>query len=172
MKSYLVSVILTSISIGLCEILVPKHNGIEKMVKFIGMLIVLTVIITPVANVITNLDDKMFDDLKEELMRPSEDELNDYNSLLKDYLNNYSIDAIKDKTKEVLSEQFGIPYDECDIKIHTISANDRLSIKGIKILLRGNSIFKNPYNIEDYIGNLFQTKCEVLIDVKGGKDEG
>ena len=43
MSKYLLSVILSSISIGLCDILVPKHNGIDKLVKFIGMLIILIV---------------------------------------------------------------------------------------------------------------------------------
>lgn len=168
MSKYLLSVILTSISIGLCDILVPKHNGIDKLVKFIGMLIILIVSITPVTETIAEIDEGVFEGIKNNLSVKQESYLDEYNGILEEYLKNYSLDKIQEYIKEILKEKYSIPSDECTVQINTEQLDGELSIANIRILLSGNSIFKNPYKIESDISSIFNSECQVLINTIGG----
>ena len=168
MSKYLLSVILSSISIGLCDILVPKHNGIDKLVKFIGMLIILIVSITPVMETIAEIDEGVFEGIKNNLSVKQESYLDEYNGILEEYLKNYSLDEIQEYIKEILKEKYSIPGGECTVQIDTVQLDSELSITNIRILLSGNSIFKNPYKIESDISSIFNSECQVLINAMGG----
>ena len=168
MSKYLLSVILSSISIGLCDILVPKHNGIDKLVKFIGMLIILIVSITPVMETIAEIDEGLFEGIKNNLSVNQESYLDEYNGILEEYLKNYSLDKIEEYIKEILKEKYSILSDECTVRIDTEQLDSELSITNIRILLSGNSIFKNPYKIESDISSIFNSECQVLINAMGG----
>ena len=168
MSKYLLSVILSSISIGLCDILVPKHNGIDKLVKFIGMLIILIVSITPVMETIAEIDEGVFEGIKNNLSVQKESYLDEYNGILEEYLKNYSLDEIQEYIKEILKEKYSIPGGECTVQIDTEQLDSELSITNIRILLSGNSIFKNPYKIESDISSIFNSECQVLINAMGG----
>ena len=168
MSKYLLSVILSSISIGLCDILVPKHNGIDKLVKFIGMLIILIVSITPVMETIVEIDEGVFEGIKNNLSVKQESYLDEYNGILEEYLKNYSLDEIQEYIKEILKEKYSIPGGECTVQIDTEQLDSELSITNIRILLSGNSIFKNPYKIESDISSIFNSECQVLINAMGG----
>lgn len=168
MSKYLLSVILSSISIGLCDILVPKHNGIDKLVKFIGMLIILIVSITPVMETIAEIDEGVFEGIKNNLSVKQESYLDEYNGILEEYLKNYSLDEIQEYIKEILKEKYSIPSGECTVQIDTEQLDSELSITNIRILLSGNSIFKNPYKIESDISSIFNSECQVLINAMGG----
>ena len=168
MSKYLLSVILSSISIGLCDILVPKHNGIDKLVKFIGMLIILIVSITPVMETIAEIDEGVFEGIKNNLSVKQESYLDEYNGILEEYLKNYSLDEIQEYIKEILKEKYSIPGGECTVQIDTEQLDSEVSITNIRILLSGNSIFKNPYKIESDISSIFNSECQVLINAMGG----
>ena len=168
MSKYLLSVILSSISIGLCDILVPKHNGIDKLVKFIGMLIILIVSITPVMETIAEIDEGVFEGIKNNLSVKQESYLDEYNGILEEYLKNYSLDEIQEYIKEILKEKYSIPGGECTVQIDTEQLDSEVSITNIRILLSGNSIFKNPYKIESDISSIFNSECQVLINSMGG----
>jgi hypothetical protein len=168
MNKYLLSVILSSISIGLCDILVPKHNGIDRLVKFIGMLIILIVSVNPVMEVIGKIDQGILDGIKNDLTVKDESYLDEYNSIFEQYLNDHSIDEIQEYIKKILEQKYSIPSEECRIQIDTAQLESELTITNIRILLSGTSIFKNPYKIEIEIESIFSCECQVLIDTVGG----
>ena len=153
MKNYLISIIIASVAMGICEIITPKHNGVEKYVKLVGVLIILCAVISPISDTINTIDENLVDKLREEINNLDKSE-DDYNDILKDYLANYSIAEAKTHIKNTLYEEFGISNDECDIKIYTDTLDGKVCINNIQILLGGTSIFKNPYTIEEYIMKL------------------
>lgn len=165
MKNYLISIIIASMAMGLCDIITPRHAGIEKCVKFVCGLIILSAIISPISNTISEIDDGLIDNLREQMDNFNKSE-SDYNDILKKYLADHSIADAKEHIKEILTKEFDIPNDECEINIYTDIINENISVSSIRILLCGASVFKNPYDIEEYVSSLYKTECQVLINTK------
>ena len=165
MKNYLLSVILTSIFIGICDVLTPKHSSIDRFVRFIGMLIIFSIIISPVVNFIRNFDDNILDSIKDNLI-PSDEDSKNYDNILKEYLENLCLDDLEKEIKKLLYDNFNIKEEECDVLISTELCDDMIFVSNIKILLSGAAIFKNPYTIEEYISKSLNTECQVLIKAK------
>ena len=163
MKNYLLTIILVSICIGLADVISPLENGINKYTKTIGVLIILCVIISPISKVIQNIDENFFDKIRDDLSINDNDTQNKYGDIFINYLNNFSISEINTQIKNILNQQFTIPNEECEVIIISEEAGEKLSISKIQILLSGKSVFKNPYQIENYFSNLLKCECIVLI---------
>ena len=166
MNNYVITVLITSISIGVYNILAPKNKGLNNGLKMIGTLILLLVIISPIFDVLASFDGNFFDDLKNDLI--SDEEIkNEYNDLLIKYLQENSVEELSLQLKEILNKEFDIPIDESEISVITEINNDKIKLSKIQILLSGKSIFKNPYTIEKYFVSLLQCECRVLIKDRG-----
>ena len=163
MKDYLFTIILVSICIGIADVISPISNGISKFTKAIGVLIILCVIISPISKIIQSIDEAFFNGIKDDLLIDEEDSKNKYEDILQNYLNEFSISEINTQIKDILNKEFSIPQEECKITVYTEEKNENLSISKIQILLLGKSIFKNPYEIENYFSNLLKCDCIVLI---------
>ena len=163
MQSYLISIVITSVAIGFYNVLTPKHNGIEKIVKLIGMLIILLTVLGPILNFLKNFDDDVLDSIKDELSVPKEEQINDYSTIFQEYLNSSSLVQLEEKIKEILEKNYAIPKGECQVNIFTQNDGVNASLDKIQILLSGASIFKNPYHIEDHIKQNLGCDCQVLI---------
>ena len=166
MREYLLTIIITSVAFGFYDILVPKHNGTEKLVRYISMLIILGAVVSPISVFLKNINEGALNSIKEELSAPKNDYEDDYNLILQEYLNNYSISLVEEKIKELLEKNYSIPFEDCEVRIFTNEIEGNVSIDKIQILLWGESIFKNPYQIEAYIGEYFKCTCQVLIKSK------
>lgn len=163
MKNYLISIIWISVIVGIVELLSPHLNGFQKYTKMIGALCVLCVMITPLLNIKNAVAD--LDGLKESLSDvENSSSYDEYKELLNRYLNEYSIEKVKEGIYMDLSEKFSIPESEAEILLFTEIKEDSLILSKIQIVLSGRSIFNNPYNIEDYFGELLDCTCEVLIN--------
>lgn len=163
MKNYLLTIILVSICISLAEIISPSEKGINKYTKAIGVLIILSVIISPISKVITSIDESFFDKIRDNLSINDDEYQNKYEDILINYLNNFSISEVNAQIKNILDQEFTIPNTECEVVIITEQTGEKLSISKIQILLLGKSVFKNPYEIENYFSNLLKCDCIVLI---------
>ena len=163
MKNYLLTIILVSICISIADIISPLEKGINKYTKTIGVLIILCVIISPISKVIQNIDESFFDKLRDDISINDDDTQNKYEDILISYLNNFSISEINAQIKNILNQEFTIPNEECEVIIISDQAGEKLSISKIQILLSGKSVFKNPYEIENYFSNLLKCDCIVLI---------
>lgn len=163
MKIYLMSIIISSLCISVLNLLIPKGSGLEKYTKLIGMLILLITIISPLSQVINKFDIGYLDKLKDDILDSQIAEEEKYSDILDEYLRDHSVEQYKLQIKDLLLSKFDIPNEECEINISVISGQDRLEIKDMQILLSGKSIFKNPYEIEEYFIALIGCECRVLI---------
>lgn len=164
MKEYLISVIWVSIIVGICELIAPHSESIKKNLKMIGALCVVCVVITPILS-ITQLSGEAAEDLKNEILEnQTEDLTSEYESIFENYLTNFSEDAVKSSIEELLDKRFEVPREESDVVIFTETTNNTRKLVKVQILLSGGSIFKNPYNIEEYFSELCGCNCEVLIN--------
>lgn len=162
MGEYFSSIIAVSLLCGVIEALAPHTSGLDRHVRRIGLLIILCIALSPLSDLIGSISDGLLDDLKNEIS--GKDEMSeDYRERLNEYLNNYSAELLKGELYGILSERFSIPQEECEIILEPEYANGQYCVAKVVILLSGGSIFKNPYNIEDYIADLLSCKCEVLI---------
>ena len=163
MGQYLTSIIIVSIIIGIIELIAPRYGNLDKYVKMICTLIMLLVIISPVLEMINGFDMDLIDEIKDKIDLPSDEKADEYNEILKEYIKNHSIGELKLEIKSILDKEFKIPSEECDVEIFTQTLEGNASVSKVQILLSGKSVFKNPYNIEDYISSLLGCGCQVLI---------
>ena len=163
MNNYLLTIIITAIAIGLCDVIAPAHNGIEKYVKYIGMLIILSVVISPITAFVSQIDDGILDSLKDKIT-DYESSNEDYSNIFNDYLLNSSLSQLDDKLKEILQNEFEISPDEVKFNILTKQIDKGIALSKVQVLLSGSAIFKNPYLIEDRFAELLGCEVEVLME--------
>ena len=162
MKNYLIMIIITSICVGIYNIISPQFHGIEKYSKMIGMLVVVCVMISPLNMLLNSFDKNGFENIQNSILGSEQTNKEEYDEIFNDYLNRFSIDEIKQEIKEILYENYEIPAQECEISVFT-KFDEKLQLSSIQILLSGKSIFKNPYVIEEHFKELLGCTCQVLI---------
>ena len=162
MGVFILTVILTAIAVGLSEALSPDGNGIEKYVKFIGMLIILIAVLNPIISLVSQMEGGILDSVKDKII-DAEFESESYEDILNEYLLNNSVSQLEDKLYELLENDFGIPCGDAEIVISTFRSEDKVGISNLQILLSGRSIFKNPYLIEEKFNELIGCDVQVLI---------
>ena len=163
MDNYLLTIVLVSIGIGLCDLLSNELAGVGRYIKIIGSLIILIAIISPIITLIDDLNNDFLTNFKDSLDINNSDINSKYNEILNGYIINYSIEEVKQYVYEELQVKFSIPQNESEINIITSNLSGQAKIDHLQILLSGASIFKNPYTIEDYFKSLFNCECDVLI---------
>jgi len=157
------SIIIVAITISLFNQLLPVGRGFEKYARFVGMLVLATLVLSPVINMIKGFDEDFFIDIRDDIADIENGGNNEYSELLNGYLTEYSTEQFKLGIKEILLNNYGIPEEECEILIDTKIDSGQLRVDKMQILLSGRSIFKNPYDIEHYITELVGCECSVLI---------
>ena len=162
MKNYLIMIIITSICVGIYNIISPQFHGIEKYSKMIGMLVVVCVMISPLKMLLNSFDKNGFENIQNSILGSEQTNKEEYDEIFNDYLNRFSIDEIKQEIKDILYENYEIPAQECEISVFT-KFDEKLQLSSIQILLSGKSIFKNPYVIEEHFKELLGCTCQVLI---------
>ena len=162
MKNYLIMIIITSICVGIYNIISPQFHGIEKYSKMIGMLVVVCVMVSPLKMLLNSFDKNGFENIQNSILGSEQTNKEEYDEIFNDYLNRFSIDEIKQEIKEILYENYEIPAQECEISVFT-KFDEKLQLSSIQILLSGKSIFKNPYVIEEHFKELLGCTCQVLI---------
>lgn len=165
MKDYLVSVIWISVIAAIAEILAPSLGSIKKYLKLIGALCVICIMVMPLADLLGS-SEKLYDGIKEEFKSKfNKEEMNkEYEELFYEYLNDHSENELKEQIQLLLKDKFGVGDGESDIKVFILKNDNGIYPEKIQILLKGKSIFKNPYDIEGYFEDLIGCKCEVLIE--------
>jgi hypothetical protein len=155
-------IIITSICVGIYNIISPQFHGIEKYSKMIGMLVVVCVMISPLKMLLNSFDKNGFENIQNSILGSEQTNKEEYDEIFNDYLNRFSIDEIKQEIKKILYENYEIPAQECEISVFT-KFDEKLQLSSIQILLSGKSIFKNPYVIEEHFKELLGCTCQVLI---------
>lgn len=162
MSEYVFTIIAVSVAVGFFLALTPERGGIDKYVRLIGMLIILCAMVSPIGKLLQSVDDDFFDDLRDELISHKQESEN-YDEIFREYLEKFSLNDIKSTIVNMLNKEFNIPENELQINITTDIVEGVPMIKNLQILLSGNSIFQNPYKIEEFIKNSLACDCQVLI---------
>lgn len=166
MKQYLLSVIIISIAIGLTEVMVSDMHGMKGYIRTIGLLCVLVVALSPLAQALSDINDSFFENIKNSITDGADMSDEDYSEMLNEYLKSFSQNSYKSEIKRLLNEKFDISEEESFVELELELSDDTMSVTEIRILLTGSAIFKNPYDIEDYFKNLAGCECQVLIKQK------
>ena len=167
MSEYIFTIIAVSVAVGFFLALTPECGGIDKYVRMIGMLVILCAMVSPIGKFFQNLDGDFLDRLRDELISQKQDSEN-YDEIFREYLENFSLNDIKSTISDMLNKEFNIPENEAQINITTDIVEGTPSIKNVQILLSGNSIFQNPYKIEEFVKNNLKCDCQVLIKSRKG----
>lgn len=160
MSGYLLSVIAASLVVGVVGAMVPtgEGDGVKRTVCFIGALCVLSVLIAPVGNVLGWLGQvgegvsSLFDREQYEQR---------YEQQYRDYLLSFGSDSIAEALREHICEQFDMPNEQCHVRVTTGEREGELCVEDVTVILSGTALFRDPYKIEAYIGELLGCRCTV-----------
>ena len=167
MSEYIFTIIAVSVAVGFFLALTPERGGIDKYVRMIGILVILCAMVSPIGKFFQNLDGDFLDNLRDELISQKQESEN-YDEIFREYLENFSLNDIKSTIADMLNKEFNIPENEIQINISTDIVEGTPRIKNVQILLSGNSIFQNPYKIEEFVKNNLKCDCQVLIKSRKG----
>ena len=165
MSEYVFTIIAVSVAVGFFLTLTPERGGIDKYVRMIGILVILCAMVSPIGKLFQNLEGNFLENLRDELISQKQESEN-YDEIFREYLENFSLNDIKSTIADMLTKEFSIPENEIQINITTDIVEGTPRIKNVQILLSGNSIFQNPYKIEEFIKNSLKCDCQVLIKSK------
>ena len=160
MREYLMSLIMAALIVGLIGALVPEGEGggLRKYVTFAGCLCVLLLLISPITRVlgfVSELSDGDFDISLDK-------QTDQYEEQFKQYIMSLGEDSISAELVGVICEKFDISEQECHVKVDTYDAQGEMAIGRVTVILSGKAIFRDPYEIEQYITGLLGCECTVV----------
>ena len=160
MREYLMSLIVASLIVGLIGVLVPEGDGggLRRYVTFTGSLCVLILLISPVTRVlgfVSELSDGGVD-------VSFENRADEYDEQFKQYITSLGEESITSELTDIICKQFDISDKECHVKVDTYDAQGEMAIGHVTVILSGKAIFRDPYEIEQYITELLGCECTVV----------
>jgi len=160
MGEYLISVIGASLIGGVITAALPDSGGggaLKKYVGFIASLCVLCIIIAPATKVLDAVSEFFgggIDGRIEEYEQSYEEEYNGY-------LASYGRENAEEGIRELICEEFSIDPEDCHVSAEVSENDGKLQLDRIRVILSGSAIFKNPYEIEEYLTDIFE--CESIV---------
>jgi hypothetical protein len=160
MREYLMSLIIAALLVGLLGALVPEGEGggLRRYVTFIGCLCVLILLISPVTHMLGFMSELSDGDI--DISFDTQD--GQYEQQFKQYITSLGEDSITAELTRVICEKFDISEQECHVKIDTYDANGEMAIGRVTVILSGKAIFRDPYEIEQYVNELLGCECTVV----------
>lgn len=160
MSGYLLSVIAASLVVGVVGALVPagEGDGVRRTVCFVGALCVLCVLVAPVGNLLGWLG-QVGDGISSLFGHAGYEQ--QYEQQYRDYLLSFGADSVAEALREHICERFDIPEEQCHVRVATGEREGELCVDEVTVILAGTALFRDPYEIEAYIGELFGCRCTV-----------
>lgn len=160
MREYLMSLIMAALIVGLIGVLVPEGDGggLRRYVTFVGCLCVLILLISPITRVlgfVGELSDGGFD-------ISFDKQRDEYDERFKQYIMSLGEESITAELTDIICEKFDISEQECHVKVDTYDAQGQMAIGCVTVILSGKAIFRDPYEIEQYITDLLGCECAVV----------
>lgn len=158
MREYLMSIITAALIVGLVGALVPEGGDLHRYVTFAGSLCVLILLISPITRVlgfVGELTDGGID-------LPLENSTEQYEEQFLQYITSLGNESIATELAGMICERFDIAEQECHVKVDTYEAQGEMAIGRVTVILSGKAIFRDPYEIEQYITDLIGCECAVV----------
>jgi hypothetical protein len=156
MGEYILSVVSAAFCVGLLEELVPNEFGTKVYLRLLTGLCILAVMIAPMGRLLSSVEDLFF-----EIVELEESGENEYEKILKENLGEAVRSELVVAIKRDLAERFGVKNEGTEVGIQ-LGGAEGLSVTRLIITLKGGDILKNPYEIEDYFGELLECECRVI----------
>lgn len=158
MREYLLNVIGAALIVGVIGILVPA-DGLKKYVVFIGSLCILGILLSPL-----NALSDFLGELGTDRLYGIADSLYDekkYDEKYREYMSGIGCEAVADEICRLLCENFSISDSECHVGVTFSGEGEEVALGRVTVILSGRSVFRDPYEIEDYLSRLLG--CEVVV---------
>lgn len=160
MGEYLISVIGASLVGGVITAALPDSGGggaLKKYVGFIASLCVLCIIIAPAVRTLDAVSEFFGGGLDGWLCEYEQSYEDEYYG----YLVSYGRENAEDGVRELICREFSIDSEDCHVSTDVSESNGVLRLDRIRVMLSGSAIFKNPYEIEKYLTEIFECECIV-----------
>lgn len=160
MREYLLSVVAAAIAVGAVTALVPEGEGggLRRHVSFVGALCVLAILISPVGELMSFLSDLSFHGFGV----AGDSTKSEYEEIHAEYLQYASAENLSDSVAEVLCDRFGIPSEQCRVRVRVGSRDGRAVAEQVTVILSGGALLRDPYEIEGFISDLLGCECVVV----------
>lgn len=160
MREYLLSVVAAAIAVGAVTTLVPEGEGggLRRHVGFVGALCVLAILISPVGELMGFLGDLSFGGFG----AAGDSTKSEYEEIYAEYLQYASAENLSDSVAAVLCDRFGIPPEQCRVRVRVGSRDGRAVAEQVTVILSGGALLRDPYEIEGFISDLLGCECVVV----------
>lgn len=155
MGEYILSVVGAAFCVGLLEELLPSEFGSKAYLRLLTGLCLLAIMLAPVGRCLAGLSE-----LFGELSLIEEEEENAYERILRENLGETVRGELCEAVKRDLRERFGVKNERTEVGVQ-LGEGETLSVARVVITLKGSDILKNPYEIEEYFGELLRCECRV-----------
>ena len=163
MKSYLLSLLVTSLLLSVIGIIVPKgeREGLAKHMRLVCALVWLCILISPLLTLISDWqvfwdgldasfsEDQAFDGYREQFDLALEESSRDY---------------FCDMLTQTLEEHFEITPGDLRCRIQWAQSETGASPTRVTLLLSGKAIWKSPTEMEAFVSELLGCECVSAIE--------
>ncbi len=158
MNGYLSSVIGVALCVGLLEELLPGESQSRAYIRLLTALCILAVMIAPLGRFLSSLPS-----LFEELELREEVVVGDpYGEIVKGTVEEAVREGLVAAVKQELAARFSVNSERAEVGILFHEGGEAIPSR-IIITLYGKDIFKDPYKIEEYFGDMIGCECLVVI---------
>lgn len=156
MKNYLLSILAVSLSSSLILHLLPEKVSLKKGVRFLSVLLLLSLLLSPLLSVRGSLAEFFsFEWL------PNEEALQkDYEETRDDSLSSYSKEYLETLVKERLVSAFSLR--EGDLRVYVTMEGE--SAAKVLLILSGKAIWQDSAKLEAFVEKLLGLPCSSAIE--------
>ena len=161
MHQYIMGLVGAAAIIGIAENLLPSGAKSTPYIKLIAGLCLLCLAIGPVSMALDSLPELVTGRV-EELAEGGEDVARgEYESILNGQLEAAVREQLCTAIERQLVEKFRVT--SCEVGVELRADTEGMEPVRVMITLMGRDIFRDPYVIEAYIGDLLECECVVVI---------
>ncbi len=160
--NYIGSILITSAASGLICAFMPDSSNISKYIKFITALVMVSIILMPVIEIVSDTD-SLFDIMSEKIAEISKPNDNIIIPESGKWIVNESVNNIADSLKTMLSRKFDIAEENILIEVIVDDSDiSEITVEKIKVTLAGTAVWKDSYEIENYIRDMLECDTEII----------
>ena len=159
MGRYVMGIIGASAVIGIMDAMVPQNGKTKSYMRLIMALCLLCLVVRPLGNAMASIP-AIFGSMIE--VQENEDAVQqEYEDILEGNIQETVRQQLCEVVKSQLKTRFSV--ENCEVGVSFFRENGELRVARVIITLMGKDIFKNPYVIEDYLVDLLNCECDVVV---------
>ncbi|MBQ9773186.1 MAG: hypothetical protein IJW30_00805 [Clostridia bacterium] len=164
MKAYFITLVSAALVAALIGILSPdgERGGIAKHVRLLTALFLLCVLISPLKGALEWVQG--LQDAEVPFLDGGASDGTDYDKLLAETMDEASRQYFAQSLTETLLTQFSMKAGTVRCAVQWETAEDGIAPRLVTVFLSGESIWKNPHEIEAFVEKLLSCPCETVVE--------